>query len=198
MAKNFLNNHAIRGIRNNNPFNLVKTNITWLGKLKSTDSRFEQFVNMKYGLRAGFKDVINDIKKGKNTLTLLLKEFAPSFENNTAAYIATVSKLTGLTMNQKLSTDKKHIIAVAKAIVYVENTKQGADLLTDADYNEAYAALNDTTVKNSIVSKILPVLVPVALFFYTIGAFTGLKTNDLQTSKTHKYVTKIQNVVCHK
>lgn len=199
MSKNFLNNHSIRGIRNNNPGNLIKTSETWLGKIVSADSRFEQFVNMKYGVRALLKNLVTQItKRNNNTLTKLLTVFAPEFENDTAAYIAAVSKLTGLTANQVLGTSKAELIAVAKAIIYVECTKVGYDLLSDADYNEAYNAMGETKVTSSSKNMLLSILIPVTLFFYTIGAFTGLKTNDLRTSKTYKNVTKIQNVVCHK
>ena len=46
-----------RGKRNNNPFNIIKnTSNAWLGKVPSdlsNDSKFEQFLDIKYGIRAG-------------------------------------------------------------------------------------------------------------------------------------------------
>lgn len=43
-----------RGIRNNNPLN-IKIGNNWLGEVTDpTDPIFEQFVSMKYGLRAAF------------------------------------------------------------------------------------------------------------------------------------------------
>lgn len=48
-----------RGVRNNNPFNIKMSNKNnWLGKVKhssNTDGTFEQFISMKYGLRAGVR-----------------------------------------------------------------------------------------------------------------------------------------------
>src|SRR5580765_8407530 len=45
-----------RGIRNNNPGNIdYNANNDWVGKVpkeKNTDSRFEQFTDYKYGVRA--------------------------------------------------------------------------------------------------------------------------------------------------
>ena len=76
-----------RGIRNNNPGNLVKTSIQWKGKVKGSDSRFETFANIYYGVRAAGLDLIADIKKGKNTIRKLITEYAPPNENDTTAYI---------------------------------------------------------------------------------------------------------------
>ena len=46
-----------RGMRNNNPLNIVKSEkINWQGEVKpSTDPNFAQFETMEYGLRAAFK-----------------------------------------------------------------------------------------------------------------------------------------------
>lgn len=106
-----------RGIRNNNPGNLVKTSIAWQGKVphsQNTDSRFEQFISPEYGIRAMFIDVRNDIRKGANTVRRLITAYAPPFENNTAAYIA----------------------AVAKAI-----KKAPDDVITSEDYEELVTAI---------------------------------------------------------
>ena len=46
-----------RGLRNNNPLNIIKNkNINWQGEVKpSTDPNFAQFETLEYGLRAAFK-----------------------------------------------------------------------------------------------------------------------------------------------
>ncbi len=63
--KSYLNQDTLngkkipRGWRNNNPGNLIKTMIQWKGKLpylSNTDSKFEQFVDFKHGIRALIKD----------------------------------------------------------------------------------------------------------------------------------------------
>jgi hypothetical protein len=127
-----------RGERNNNPGNLVKTNINWKGKIESernSDGRFEQFYEMKYGVRALIKDLLNDIKKGKNNLTSLISEFAPAHENNTNAYIRKVGKMTGLNPSQTIPADKNTIKELVKAIAYVEN---GKPVINDNDFNQAW------------------------------------------------------------
>jgi len=95
-----------RGIRNNNPGNLVKTGIAWKGKVphaRNKDSRFEQFEDYQgvpghlWGIRAMFHDMRSDItKKGQNTIRKLITAYAPPHENNTAAYIAAVAKAVGI------------------------------------------------------------------------------------------------------
>jgi len=109
-----------RGLRNNNPFNLIKTDIKWNGKLKnSSDSKFEQFENYFYGLRAGMIDLRTDIKKGKNTLFDLMHEFAPSSENDTTAYIKRLATATGLSPTDALTFDAIPVLSMR--IIEVEN-----------------------------------------------------------------------------
>lgn len=85
--------NAPRAIRNNNPGNLVYTNIKWQGKIpkhQNKDRRFEMFIAPEYGIRAMIKDLKHDIEKGNNTVPTLIEEYSPRFENNTDDYIKTV------------------------------------------------------------------------------------------------------------
>ena len=115
-----------RGIRNNNPGNLVKTAIAWLGKVphaQNTDSRFEQFVSPEYGIRAMFKDIKNDIaNKGQNTVKKLITAYAPPSENNTQAYINVVAKAIGKGANDTITPSDYP--ALLKAIIKHENGVQ--------------------------------------------------------------------------
>lgn len=112
-----------RGIRNNNPGNLVKTNDAWKGKVphtQNTDSRFEQFIAPEWGIRAMFIDIKGDItKKGQNTIRKLITSYAPQFENNTAAYIAVVSKAIGKSPDSQLTAND--YLPLIKAIIKHEN-----------------------------------------------------------------------------
>lgn len=133
-----------RGIRNNNPGNLVKTNITWKGKIphsQNTDSRFEQFKELRYGIRAKMRDIITDIGKGKNTINKLISEFAPAFENNTAAYIQSVATALGISGNDEIDLSQETLITLCKAIAYVENGAKAAAMITDKDYQDAIEIL---------------------------------------------------------
>lgn len=147
LNKSFLNNHKIRGLRNNNPGNLVKTAIKWLGKIKSTDTRFEQFESLHYGILAQLKDLIHDIKKGKNTVTKLISEYAPSFENDTKAYVNSVCQTLGITPNQKIvRVNSAFLIALARAIYKVELGKSH-ELITDDDIQLAINKLANLSSK---------------------------------------------------
>ena len=133
-----VNRNAPRGQRNNNPGNLIKTNIKWQGKVESgrnSDGHFEQFYEMKFGIRALIKDLLNDIKKGKNTLPKLISEFAPAHENNTNGYIQRLVKQTGLEVNEIIQPTALTIEAIVKAIIEVENGKQ---FITSTDFKEAW------------------------------------------------------------
>lgn len=146
MPKSFLNNHKVRGLRNNNPGNLVKTNIAWQGKiLKSTDKNFEQFENIYWGLRAMYKDLINDINKGKDTVTKLINEYAPPHENDTTAYINKVAKIVGVQPNQKLSKiNGAFLMLLGRAIIKVELGNAHTEV-TDSDLKKAIGMLGNVS-----------------------------------------------------
>ena len=144
MFTNYLNRTDLpRGIRNNNPGNLVRSNNAWIGKIpynQSMDTRFEQFIELRYGIRALMRDIYSDItKKNKKTVVELISEFAPDFENNTTAYINTVIKLIGSNIIGELTQDK--MIAICKAIVLVENGSSYSKYISDKDYQDAIAIL---------------------------------------------------------
>lgn len=152
MPKSYLGRTDLpRGLRNNNPGNLVRTNIAWQGKVphaQNPDAQFEQFTAIAYGLRAMMIDIAGDIAEGTNTLTALINEYAPSHENNTGAYINFVSQATGLLPNVSIPMNKTIFLAIVKAKVMMENGMQLApQYVTDSDYEEAWQlARNHTAV----------------------------------------------------
>lgn len=115
-----------RGIRNNNPGNLVKTPDPWKGKVphaQNTDGQFEQFIQPEYGIRAMFIDIKGDISKRKqNTVRKLISSYAPKHENNTAAYIAAVTKAIGKGADTLLTAND--YFPLIKAIIKHENGEQ--------------------------------------------------------------------------
>lgn len=115
-----------RGLRNNNPGNLVLTTIAWKGKVpnaQNTDGKFEQFTQPLWGIRAMFIDVRGDIEKdGLNTIRKLITEYAPKFENNTAAYIQSVVNQVGIGSDTRILP--AHYLNLLKAIIKHENGKQ--------------------------------------------------------------------------
>lgn len=82
-----------RGMRNNNPANIMRGS-SWKGLLPfQSDKRFCQFNSMDYGIRAFFVLMRTYHYKYKlNKIGQILYRFAPLCENNTYAYIATVCK----------------------------------------------------------------------------------------------------------
>ena len=111
-----------RGIRNNNPLNIRIGNV-WLGEVANpTDRQFEQFISMEYGIRAGFIILRRYIRRyGRKTITDIISSWAPSNENDTAAYIARVSKLANIPADEVLRyEDKPKMVALVAAMIQVE------------------------------------------------------------------------------
>lgn len=112
-----------RGIRNNNPLN-IRIGNTWLGEVPHpTDSEFEQFVSPQYGYRAAFIILRRYIRRyGRNTITKIVSAWAPSNENNTQAYINTVSKRMGLDPDAMIDYDDADtMVSLVSAMAFVEN-----------------------------------------------------------------------------
>lgn len=138
-----------RGIRNNNPGNIVKSNTAWQGKVplsQNTDSRFEQFISIEYGLRALMKNVVTWVNRGENTIEKLITKWAPSFENNTSGYIQKVSNLVGISAKEVLKLDKNQMISLAKAIAQVENAPHHK-YIVESSYQQAYSLLGSYEIK---------------------------------------------------
>lgn len=112
-----------RGERNNNPFNIVKSPVEWVGKTIGTDGRFETFITQPLGIRAGLVNLYNGYFRHGLTLTEILNKYAPAHENNTSAYIDFVAKRAGVGSDQSVFT-KDERLKIAEAILYMENGKQ--------------------------------------------------------------------------
>lgn len=81
-----------RGIRNNNPANIVRGTDPWQGLREvQTDKKFCQFVSMEYGVRALVVVLRSYVTKHKlYDIRNIIRRFAPPFENKTDVYIANV------------------------------------------------------------------------------------------------------------
>ena len=115
-----------RGIRNNNPLNLRVGN-NWEGEVSQpTDHAFEQFTEMKWGVRAAFIVLRNYIVRHKcNTIRKIISRWAPANENNTQAYIATVSQRANIKPDEVINVDNTcQMIALLLAMCYVENGQE--------------------------------------------------------------------------
>lgn len=112
-----------RGIRNNNPLN-IRVGNSWQGEVKMpTDHTFEQFTEMRFGVRAAFiilKRYINRYKL--NTIEKIVERWAPSSENYTQSYIEVVSQRTGLPRNYVIEYSNVAVMSMLfQAMCFVEN-----------------------------------------------------------------------------
>lgn len=132
-----------RGIRNNNPGNIrFSASNDWLGKIpysQNTDSgrAFEQFRELRYGIRAKMVLVYNKVNQGTNTIEKLISVYAPPTENNTASYIRQVASMVGLPTNTPIELTAESLVAICKAISFVENGAAYSNLISDGDYRDA-------------------------------------------------------------
>lgn len=116
-----------RGIRNNNPLN-IRIGNTWLGEVPNpTDSDFEQFVSIHYGLRAAFCILRRYIRRYKrDTITKIVHSWAPSTENDCAAYIKVVAHRSGIDPDAPI--DYMDIVTMCKLVLAMAFVECGREL----------------------------------------------------------------------
>lgn len=125
-----------RGVRNNNPLN-IRIGNTWLGEVPNpTDSDFEQFVSVTYGLRAAFCILRRYINRyQRNTIEKIISTWAPVNENHTSLYIGYVSHKLDIEPNVVLEySDTETMVKLVKAMAKFESA---CDLKTE-DIMNAY------------------------------------------------------------
>lgn len=122
-----------RGIRNNNPGNIRRTGESWKGLSKAQiDNDFFRFDDPVYGIRALMVILINYQKRyGLRSISSIIRRYAPSSENDTAAYIQSVSKHVGIEPDTQVFMGKTMLISLAKAIIMHENGKPTYDLMKE-------------------------------------------------------------------
>lgn len=113
----------IRGIRNNNPGNIRRTSDAWQGlRDVQTDDAFFQFTTAEWGLRALMKLIRNYyVRYNLNTVREIISRWAPSSENNTAAYVDHVAARIGFGPDEYIPAIDAVLIPIAKAITRHEN-----------------------------------------------------------------------------
>jgi hypothetical protein len=108
----------VRGVRTNNPGNIVKTPITWQGEVECEDKVNECFVSPYYGIRAMAK-VLHTYyyKHGLGTIAEIMDRFS---EFRGAA--AGVAAISGLPKDETLDfSDFDTVLRLSKAIIVQEN-----------------------------------------------------------------------------
>lgn len=121
-----------RGLRNNNPGNIRHNSDRFDFELQpAADPAFKQFRTPAYGYRAMFV-ILRNYRKlyGLDTIRKIITRWAPPKENDTAAYIATVSALSGIPADQPVNIDDpEQMIPIVAAMSQVENGRPA--ILTD-------------------------------------------------------------------
>lgn len=113
-----------RGLRNNNPGNIRKSNDKFEFEVRpSTDADFKQFYTVYYGYRAMFVILRNYSQiHGLGTIRGMISRWAPANENNTAAYVNTVSAKSGIPADDPVNVDdREQMIRIVAAMSEVEN-----------------------------------------------------------------------------
>ena len=100
-----------RGLRNNNPLNIRKSNDKFVGEIQpSGDAAFKQFESTKYGYRAAFIILNSYIKNGNNTIEKIVSRWAPASDNNnTSSYIEHVEQRSGINRTKTIETENEKI-----------------------------------------------------------------------------------------
>jgi len=115
---------APRGIRNNNPGNLVRTGDAWQGMSsdQSTDARFVVFDAPVWGLRAMARVLRNYLGAGQTTVREIVARWAPSSENDTGAYMDAVAAALGVGVDDQVAPAQ--LPELMAAIIKHENGMQ--------------------------------------------------------------------------
>ena len=122
-----------RGIRNNNPLNIRRSKDKWKGmRAVQSDAQFCQFESLEWGWRAAFWLLTRTYyhKYRLFTIRAIVTKWAPAIENNTKAYIANVSRLTGIGPDEPIGIPSERparwmMVGVAMAIQ--ENGTESVD-----------------------------------------------------------------------
>ncbi|MGF6837068.1 hypothetical protein QF001_000935 [Paraburkholderia youngii] len=113
-----------RGIRNNNPGNLNYVGQSGATKETGPGGRFAVFQTAEEGLRALADQLRRYGQHGINSVKAIISKFAPASENNTQAYIGSVSKGLGIGADSALNLNDPRVLqGLMGAIIHVENGK---------------------------------------------------------------------------
>ena len=136
-----------RGIRNNNPLNIRRAKIPWIGEVhfEKDDKSFCQFQTLELGWRAVFYLLRKKMLKYRSvSIKDIISEWAPPIENHTDKYIDFVAKKIGVRATEKFHPDNEmFMLLLACAMCAYEN---------GAKY---YPMLNPEWEKKARIGKLL-------------------------------------------
>ncbi len=126
-------NRLPRGIRNRNPGNIRKSSDRWKGLAPlQSDPAFFVFETPLWGIRA-MAAILRNYQRllGLKSIAQIIGRWAPAGENDTAGYVAAVSKAMGADSRTQLDLRNATTLrALIAAIIRHENGIQPYDLET--------------------------------------------------------------------
>lgn len=165
-----------RGIRNFNPGNLRRNDTKWAGMADDqTDPDFVVFKSPQYGIRALCRVLLSYNSRGINTVAQIISTYAPSSENDTAAYIEDVAHACQVSATDVLDLDSADVMRpLVRAIIRHEN---GSQPYSDAVIDDALrlAGISDMTPKPVMQSSTFK-----ASTVTTIGGATAAITETVK------------------
>lgn len=115
-----------RGIVNNNPGNIRKSDAAWHGAVAGSDPAFVTFDTPENGIRAMAKVLLTYQRQhGLDTIAELLERWAPAAENDSFAYIDDVATRLDIDPDERIDLgDPAVLAALCGAIIRHENGRQ--------------------------------------------------------------------------
>lgn len=113
-----------RGIRNNNPGNIRKGGDAWVGAV-GDDGAFLRFEAPRFGIRAAARLLQTyQVRHELKTVREIIERWAPAEENDTSAYIASVSIWADIEPDAPINVhDYGTALRLLRAIFRMENGK---------------------------------------------------------------------------
>lgn len=128
-----------RGIRNNNPGNIKRSNDPWQGlSYVQADPEFFQFKTMAYGIRALARILITyQDKYNIRTIKEVAQRYAPQNENDTVNYYMVVSEVSKIHENKILNFHNyEDLEPIIRGIIFIENGGANKKYVTQDDIDE--------------------------------------------------------------
>lgn len=139
-----------RSVRNNNPGNLNFAGQAGATKEGGAGGRFAVFGSTEEGVSALSKQLRRYAQRGKDTIRSIVTTYAPASENNTAAYIASLSKQTGIGPDEKLNLDDA---ATMKGLIRgISRHEAGGSYLTEAQISGGLALSSRATAGGKVAA----------------------------------------------
>lgn len=136
-----------RGERNNNPGNL-----NFAGQagamLEGSGGRFAKFQSAYDGLRAMARQLMLYAKRGINSVEAIISTWAPSSENNTGAYVNSISSRLGVDPKAALNLQNPQVLSqLMNGIIHHENGRNiySSELVNRAASGAASPTVNQET-----------------------------------------------------